>query len=581
MLLLGVYTLSAVNAAGFHQRWLDGRSKPAAIVEIVRVNFEPGSCVGFSPDMLQHVTLFEHERYLLHLFYLYDYTYQRMTVAEWLANCDGPLLTYEIRELAGRPEVVLLGREIDSGLYLAVKAKDERYVLPNESSTEQTFYPAKGWTIAQDLHRYGEQLAGLPSDVGVFHDDMTVSTGQSGLLTYGPGAHLDPGEYRLVVGGYAPMVASAWVEIVSDSGHVRHGRFLFWRTRWDTSGILASGYVYLPEEVDDLEVRVSRGSGRTSSDWKGMSWFESTSLCHHGNEAEATKRNDKEPASATQGQEAADWKWLLPVTVLGLFWVVSSRYTGPAYLSDEVGYLSNAALLAGYTIDGSQQLARGRTHCSSAPLQTLLRAGTSLAGRDGAQRGNVGGHLSHVGAPHRPLLPGPPSPPPHRCRGRGCNLPQLAHHVRLCLRNHRHRPRLHARPAHRPAHRLAATRVGHSPLTRRGLPLPGPSHGPGGSSRIDAGPCRHRYARTAVHHTGDAHRARRALILAYRYGLHPWLLDAGTAPGFPVNEHYPSLMSVLSQITRPGFWFETAVGALGQAAIPRCRELRPRSLQLR
>ena len=45
--------------------------------------------------------------------------------------------------------------------------------------------------------------------------------------------------------------------------------------------------------------------------------------------------------------------WLVAGVVFLVFRLVSSIYGGPTYLSDEIGYLGHAALLAGYTIDGA------------------------------------------------------------------------------------------------------------------------------------------------------------------------------------------------------------------------------------
>jgi hypothetical protein len=39
------------------------------------------------------------------------------------------------------------------------------------------------------------------------------------------------------------------------------------------------------------------------------------------------------------------------VTVFSIYWFFSLRYTGPAYLSDEIGYLIKAAAFAGYSLD--------------------------------------------------------------------------------------------------------------------------------------------------------------------------------------------------------------------------------------
>lgn len=51
----------------------------------------------------------------------------------------------------------------------------------------------------------------------------------------------------------------------------------------------------------------------------------------------------------TQFKKAA--YWLLMLTIFLSYWLFSRQYTGPAYLSDEIGYLTKAAAFAGYPVD--------------------------------------------------------------------------------------------------------------------------------------------------------------------------------------------------------------------------------------
>ena len=51
----------------------------------------------------------------------------------------------------------------------------------------------------------------------------------------------------------------------------------------------------------------------------------------------------------TRFQKAA--YWVLMLTIFLTYWLFSSQYTGPAYLSDEIGYLTKAAAFAGYPVD--------------------------------------------------------------------------------------------------------------------------------------------------------------------------------------------------------------------------------------
>jgi len=46
-------------------------------------------------------------------------------------------------------------------------------------------------------------------------------------------------------------------------------------------------------------------------------------------------------------------EWIISAGVFLVYWVVNRSYTGPAVPWDEIGYLANAALISGHTIDGA------------------------------------------------------------------------------------------------------------------------------------------------------------------------------------------------------------------------------------
>ncbi|MBN1856844.1 MAG: hypothetical protein JW846_07825 [Dehalococcoidia bacterium] len=255
-LLFCMSVLSTLNAIDSHESLFEGYSQPTGLLEIVRTNYERGSCVGFNPDLPEHGGLFHQHRFNLYLFYLHDYAYRRMQVDDWVQNCAGPLLTYDIDQLRDAPGVVLLGQEVWSGLYLMAKERDQGFLMPYEAPTERTFLPPAECSLGQGLYRYGEQLAALPSEPGAYHDGSVVSTGHSGFLVFGPYVPLNAGEYMLVVKGTARSVPSGWVDVVSSLGQVQHARFALSSTKEGETGILTSGRVSLDEDVLDLEVRV-------------------------------------------------------------------------------------------------------------------------------------------------------------------------------------------------------------------------------------------------------------------------------------------------------------------------------------
>ncbi len=149
-LLICMSVLSTLNAINSHEELFRGYSQPTGLLHAVRANFERGSCVGFNPDLPERGNLFHQHRFNLYLFYLYDYEYQRMRMADWLEDCDGPLLTYTIDGLSDASGVVLLGQEVRSGLYLVAKETDREYSMARESPSERTFYSAEDWALIRD-----------------------------------------------------------------------------------------------------------------------------------------------------------------------------------------------------------------------------------------------------------------------------------------------------------------------------------------------------------------------------------------------------------------------------------------------
>ena len=70
---------------------------------------------------------------------------------------------------------------------------------------------------------------------------------------------MNAAEYSLVVRGAASIDSEVWVDVASRLGTVQHAKFAFSPTEGET-GVLASGRVFLDEDVADLEVRVHVGA---------------------------------------------------------------------------------------------------------------------------------------------------------------------------------------------------------------------------------------------------------------------------------------------------------------------------------
>ena len=110
--------------SGTATSWLDIVDRPQAIIDFVRETFPKGQCVGFDPYLPEGAGGQMAERIRLYSFYLFDYSYRRMSPSQWMRGCDGPLFTYDRKPFRGGEEVALVGRELDTGLFVWVKGDD-------------------------------------------------------------------------------------------------------------------------------------------------------------------------------------------------------------------------------------------------------------------------------------------------------------------------------------------------------------------------------------------------------------------------------------------------------------------------
>lgn len=105
----------------WHNWFLTELSAPSPLVETIRSTVPRGACVAVNPALPAHATLLQATRYRLHSFYLFDYRYRRMSPAGWLAQCDGPYLTYEVPDLAQIGNIRHVARDANSDLLLLQK----------------------------------------------------------------------------------------------------------------------------------------------------------------------------------------------------------------------------------------------------------------------------------------------------------------------------------------------------------------------------------------------------------------------------------------------------------------------------
>jgi len=129
-LMLSAFPISVGRQIIWHDEILATFSAPSSLIEIVQGNFASGTCVGFNPALPADATLFQAERYHLNSFYLFNYGYRRMSPAEWVAQCNGPYLTYDISDLIKSGHARLVAREIKSNLFLLQRSDRPNLEIP-------------------------------------------------------------------------------------------------------------------------------------------------------------------------------------------------------------------------------------------------------------------------------------------------------------------------------------------------------------------------------------------------------------------------------------------------------------------
>ncbi len=100
----------------------------------------------------------------------------------------------------------------------------------------------------------------LPKQVGVVQTGELISTGQAGLLAYGPYLPLVAGDYHLIVHGTASKAATAWVDMVGNKGTIEYLRIPISTVPEGSPGVIAEGWIRIAVPVNDIEVRIYVGA---------------------------------------------------------------------------------------------------------------------------------------------------------------------------------------------------------------------------------------------------------------------------------------------------------------------------------
>lgn len=121
-LMAASFALGIYHQTAWHHWFLTELSAPSPLVETIRSTVPRGTCVGVNPALPAEATLLQATRYRLHSFYLFDYGYRRMSPADWLTQCDGPYLTYDVPDLQEIGSMRQVASDPKSGLRLMGKA---------------------------------------------------------------------------------------------------------------------------------------------------------------------------------------------------------------------------------------------------------------------------------------------------------------------------------------------------------------------------------------------------------------------------------------------------------------------------
>src|SRR4030066_913635 len=101
-----------------------------------------------------------------------------------------------------------------------------------------------------------------------------------------------------------------------------------------------------------------------------MSGFLHTQVC-------PTKKGDLPVIFSNRVDLQNRMKWFVIFGAPLIYFMLSLPFTGPAYLSDEIGYLAKAAFLAGYSVDGTSPY-HGGYSILLAPLFVLFSESGSI-----------------------------------------------------------------------------------------------------------------------------------------------------------------------------------------------------------
>ena len=219
--------------------------KPS-LCDVVQAISVPGSCVGFDdvvpPDYNapfksivenrakyegKHndgFTLQQLEKYNLYSYYLFNYRFRRVDINDWRRHCDGPLLTFNPKQIDSNVGEHVIAREDITGLFLVTKAGQPGIAMTDDlhSRDDISFPRFIGDHGFLSGYRMNARALYPFSLVGRLKDDILVADKKEGYLFYGPYRHFSAGSYKVVLYGLVSGSHSAFLDVVSQQGKIIH-----------------------------------------------------------------------------------------------------------------------------------------------------------------------------------------------------------------------------------------------------------------------------------------------------------------------------------------------------------------------
>lgn len=255
LLMMGIYVSCLPSQHEWHSRILSLNSNPSDLTEFIATNYSPGQCVGFDVTSSAALPVNRQERANLYSFYLFDSPLLRLTPAQWLAQCEGPLLTFD--STLKLPGTQYVGREKASKLYVLVKKRSGQLIFPNSEPAEQEWLDAASderCMLAGCFQRQGGEFA-RHHGVGRVSAEGIATDGRAGFLSFGPYAFLSAGNYLLELEGSFPAVDGTRVDVTA-GGDGAMFTDVSLKAFVDADRRLARIPFELPQDTSQVEVRI-------------------------------------------------------------------------------------------------------------------------------------------------------------------------------------------------------------------------------------------------------------------------------------------------------------------------------------